>query len=207
MKSQLLRGVAVLALTVAGTATVAAQTQPPSRDTRPARAGENYDPVGMPLGSFRLFPALEVQNSYKDNIYAQHVSRGQQGSLVHVFKPSLDLRSNWNNHMLNFYANGGIGLYTASSTENFQDFGVGTNGRFDIQRDWNVYAGGSFNRRHEDRTSPNALTGGNNPVRYNQLAANAGYFQKFNRFSARLDGDRPPSSGPDGMLVQSWPLR
>jgi len=166
-------------------------TRPERADPR-SRAGvaaENYDPVGVPVGSFRLFPELELDEVYNDNIYAVTSSVGKTGSFVQLIKPKLDLRSDWSQHMLNFFANGNFGFYSADNINNFQDFAVGTDGRLDIQRDWNVYGGGSFNRRHEDRGSPNTVaTTGVPPNMYNQIVANAGYFQAFNRFSVRLDG-------------------
>src|SRR5262249_29959943 len=49
--------------------------------------------------------------------------------------------------------------------------------------------GASWNRPHEERGTPNTVTTSNVPVTvYNQAIGNVGYFQKFNRFSARLDG-------------------
>jgi hypothetical protein len=191
-------GVALGLIVLSGTAmaqTPGAVGTPSTRQERPddrtpsARAAENYDAQGMPVGSFRLFPDLELDEVFNDNIYATpNGTSGKTSSFIQVIKPSLDLRSDWNNHMLNFFARGAFGLYTASSTENYQDFGVGFDGRFDIQRDWNFYGGGSFNRRHEDRGTPNVTTSLFNPTVYNQLVGNVGYYQRFNRLNIRLDG-------------------
>src|SRR3954464_14622828 len=90
--------------------------------------------------------------------------------------------------MLNLLAKGAFGFYSASSTEDYQDYGFGADGRFDIQRDWNVYGGGSFNHRHEDRGTPNVTTALFTPTTYNQLVGNVGYYQRFNRLNVRLDG-------------------
>ncbi|MBN9088886.1 MAG: outer membrane beta-barrel protein [Reyranella sp.] len=161
----------------------------PGSQTAPARAAENYDAQGVPIGSFRLFPDLELNEVYNDNIYATaNGTSGRTASFIQVVKPTLDLRSDWNNHMLNLFAKGAFGFYSASSTENYQDFGVGLDGRFDIQRDWNVYGGGSFNRRHEDRGTPNVTTSLFSPTIYNQLVGNVGYYQRFNRLNVRIDG-------------------
>ncbi|UYN97256.1 MAG: outer membrane beta-barrel protein [Enhydrobacter sp.] len=151
-----------------------------------AIAAESYDPVGVPVGSFRLFPELELDEVYNDNIYA--ANSGKTGSFIQLIKPTLDLRSDWNNHMLNVVARGAFGFYSANSTENFQDFSFASDGRIDIQRNWNVYGGASWSRRHEERGTPNAVTSTFPPNKYNQLVANLGYYQAFNRFSVRLDG-------------------
>lgn len=168
--------------------------QPATRSERPdarpavAKQAENYDPVGVPVGSFRLFPDLELDEVYNDNIYAAPASTGKTGSFIQQIKPSLNLRSDWSQHMLNVFATGAFGLYSVDGNNNYYDYGVGTSGRYDIQRDWNFYGGGSFNHRHEERGTPTSLNAGIQPNQYNQISGNAGYFQKFNRLSARLDG-------------------
>ncbi|HYC64058.1 MAG TPA: outer membrane beta-barrel protein, partial [Reyranellaceae bacterium] len=169
------------------------QGQPTPRQERPdertpsQREGDNYDPLGIRLGGFLLYPVLELQEIYNDNIYASSAATGRVASFVQVIKPSLDLKSDWNNHMLNLFARGGFGFYTAAPTENFQDFQVGAEGRIDIQRNWNVYGGLSLSRLHEERGQPNTVFGGSETTKYTQATGNVGYFQKFNRLSGRLE--------------------
>lgn len=161
----------------------------PNTQSPTAAAAENYDPKGVAMGSFRLFPTLELDEVYNDNIYATNFGQaGRTASFVQLIKPSLDLRSDWNQHMLNFFAKGNFGIFTATPTPNFADFSLGTDGRFDIQRDWNTYAGASFSHNHEDPGTPNAATGAVPPNVYDQISANIGYFQKFNRLGVRADG-------------------
>jgi hypothetical protein len=160
-------------------------------DERPAaaRQAENYDPIGVPVGSFRLFPELELDEAYNDNVFATPAGTpGQTASFAQLIKPSLRLASDWNRHMLNIFATGSFGIFTATSLPNFNDWAVGTDGRLDIQRDWNVYGGFSFNHRHEDPGTPNAAVGANPPNLYDQITANVGYYQAFNRLNVRLDG-------------------
>ena len=104
-----------------------------------------------------------------------------------MIKPTVELRSTWSSHMLNVYARGNIGFYTGAPTQNYQDVAVGTDGRIDIQRNWNIYGGFSFNRKHEDPGLPNTVSGPSNVTIYNQLIGSAGYYQKVNRFSARAE--------------------
>jgi hypothetical protein len=92
--------------------------------------------------------------------------------------------------MLTAYAKGGFGVYNADGARNnYQDISVGADARLDIQRDWNVYGGASWNRRHDEFGTPNTPAGIGLPVTvYNQSTANVGYFQTFNRLNVRLDG-------------------
>jgi len=157
---------------------------------RAAQAAQTYDPAGIPIGSFRLFPAIELDETYNDNIYATPYGvAGQTASFIQVIKPSLELRSDWNNHMLNFYALGSFGIFAGHSNADYQDFSVGAAGRLDIYRDQNAFGAASFNRRHEDPGTPNAALGQTTPTVFNQTIASVGYFQRFNRLSVRLDGE------------------
>ena len=164
------------------TAEVEAQPRP---GTPEPRKGESYEPIGIRVGGFRLFPVLGLDELYDTNIFA--TDRGKEDDFITIVKPSLDLRSDWNNHMLNLFASGAFGFYAGHGQQDFQDFRVGFDGRVDIQRNWNVYGGASFNRLHEDRADPNA-TAFADPNKYDQISANLGYYQKFNRFSVKLDG-------------------
>ena len=152
-----------------------------------AREGENYDPKGVRIGSFLLFPALELNEAFNDNVFAQSAESGPTASFLQVIKPTVELRSTWANHMLNLYARGNIGFYTSAPTQNYQDVAVGADGRIDIQRNWNVYGGFSFDRKHEDPGLPNTVSGPSNVTIYNQLIGTAGYYQKVNRFSGRAE--------------------
>lgn len=187
---------AVLAGEVAAQVVPGAVGQPQQRDERPderspaVRESESYDPKGVRLGGFKLFGTLEADEVFNDNIYATSNATGKQAAFIQLINPTLELRSDWANHMLNAYAKGGFGFYSADGARNnYQDISVGADARLDIQRNWNVYGGASWNRRHDEFGTPNTPTGIGLPVTvYNQSTANVGYFQTFNRFNVRLDG-------------------
>jgi hypothetical protein len=170
--------------------------QPQQRDERPdlrspaVRESEDYSPRGVRVGGFKFFGELEAVEVFNDNIYATSNAVGKQAAFIQLINPTLALRSDWDNHMLNAYAKGGIGLYSVNGPlNNFQDVSVGADGRLDIQRNWNVYGGASWNRRHDEFGTPNTPNGIGLPVTvYNQTMVNVGYFQAFNRLNVRLDG-------------------
>ncbi len=175
----------VLLATICASQASAQQPTPSRPGAIQPGPGENYDPPGIRLGGFLLFPTLELVEMYNDNIFA--TTNNRIGKFITVVSPRVDLRSNWNNHMLNLFAAGAFGFYHGASAENFQDFSFGANGRLDIQRNWNVYGGASFSRRHEDRGTPGDFAGPE-PNRFFETSVNVGYYQKFNRFFVRLDG-------------------
>jgi hypothetical protein len=156
--------------------------------TPAARQAEDYEPRGVRLGGFLLYPSIELDEGYNDNVFAVGPGSGPVGAFVQLVRPALELRSTWSNHMLNMWARGDIGFYTGTaSAQNYQDVSVGAEGRLDIQRNWNVYGGLAYNRLHEIPGQPNTITGPTNTVVYNQLTGSVGYYQKINRFSGRAD--------------------
>jgi len=166
---------------------------PPTRQERPddrtrsAREAETYDARGVRLGSFMLFPAIELDEAFNDNVFAVSAANGPVASFLQTVRPTIELRSLWSNHMLNFYARGDIGFYTSASAQNYQDVAVGAEGRLDIQRNWNAYGSVSFNRKHEDPGLPNTVSGPAGVTIYNQWSGRAGYYQKINRLSGRVE--------------------
>ncbi len=96
------------------------------------RAAENYDAQGVRAGSFLIFPELELGEEFNDNIYA--AATGKTSSFIQLVKPSIEAKSQWSNHMLNFFARGALGFYSADGNQNFQDVSAGADGRLDIMR-------------------------------------------------------------------------
>src|SRR4051794_25175911 len=53
-----------------------------------ARESENYDPKGVAIGSFKLFPELELDEVFNDNIYAAAPAFPRQGAFIQQIKPT-----------------------------------------------------------------------------------------------------------------------
>src|SRR5271163_1858458 len=57
------------------------------------RPRPEYDPLGLRLGSFFLYPKLELGELYSDNVFATQSNK--KTDFITVVSPTLDLRSNW----------------------------------------------------------------------------------------------------------------
>src|ERR1700704_4974097 len=112
----------------------------------------DYDPKGMPLGGFRLFPALTLDIGFDDNIY--RTPANENSSLFFDVAPRLDLRSQWANHMLNVHGGLLYKNYTSANSETHTDWDVGANGRLDIVRGADIAADISYLSTRETRFSP-----------------------------------------------------
>ena len=133
--------------------------------------------LGIPLGSFQLFPTLDVRVGYDSNVFATPT---QTGSAYEAIRPSLDVRSDWNNHMLNFGAYGAFGFYNSATSQNYQNFGFNTDGRLDIYRDWYLTASAAFTGTTEALGTPDVAQAQAPSVVY-AVPLILGMYQRFNR--------------------------
>ena len=160
--------------------------------------------LGMPLGSFRLYPTLDLRAGYDSNVFAQPAGQ-QVSSAYEAIRPSLDLRSDWSNHMLNFNAYGAFGFYNNASTQNYQNFGVLTDGRFDIQRDWYLTASGGFARTTEALGTPDVAFA-QSPTVVNTIPVNLAMFQRFNRLFYQASASLARYSYQDNSTISTQTL-
>ena len=134
--------------------------------------------LGIPLGSFRLFPTLDVRVGYDTNAFASQATA--DGSAYEAIRPSLEVRSDWNNHMLNFGAYGAFGFYNSATSLNYQNFGFNTDGRLDIYRDWYLTASAAFTGTTEAFGTPDVAQAQAPSVVY-AVPLSLGMYQRFNR--------------------------
>lgn len=180
------------------------ETREPIRGvTVTGRARPDLDPLGIRAAGFLLYPKLAVAEQYDDNIFSTDTD--EEDDFITIVSPSIQLRSNWRNHALNFFATADIGLYAENNDEDYEDFTVGADGRVDIVRDSFVKAAISFSELHEDRGSPDDPGAGValEPTEFSVLFPQVGVFHRFGRFNLNVDGtlrrfdfDDVPCTGP-----------
>jgi hypothetical protein len=174
------------------------RTLPASEESRPAGTEEiprgqtifdrprpDYDPLGVRLDGFLLFPSFSVRQLYNSNIYA--TEKNVKDDFITMIEPSVDLKSDWNNHSLSFHADAAIARHWNETTENFEDFTLAGAGRLDVSRQTQIFAGLGYRLRHEERGSPDDV-GGKEPTEFSIASVGLGVQQSFNRLSFRLDG-------------------
>ena len=150
------------------------------------RSRPDFDPVGVRLGGFFLYPGLGLSERYNSNVF--FTQSNPEGDFLTVMSPSLNLKSNWNRHQLNLFANVDVGRYASKSSEDYVDARAGFNGRIDVHHDANISGGFTFQRQHEDRSSPDQA-GAAEPVTYSLYHPSVAATKRFNRFSARIGAD------------------
>lgn len=140
---------------------------------------------GIPWGSFLLYPDVSLTATYDDNIYAER--RHPTEDLVYTLSPSLELKSKWARHALNFGLGADLDRYRNNTSENVDDYWAGFDGRYDLGPRSNVFGGARHSRDHEDRSTAGALNPAAQakPTRYDHDEAHLGVAHAFGRFTLR----------------------
>jgi len=158
--------------------------------------------LGIAVGEFMLFPQIEINGGYDDNVFAQAPSQGPVGSFYTTVAPSLDLRSDWLNHELHFTLGGTFGFYEQQPSQNYQNFNLGVGGKVDIQTDFYVTWSLGYMQSNEPLGSPNAPSG-SGPNIVDAIPVSLSLYQKFNRFYYKVSLNATRTYYYDGTPVTS----
>jgi hypothetical protein len=159
----------------------------PIRDNRTPRRlfkQEPFDPVGIRIGSFVLFPELELGGSWYRNVF--HAPSAKSDVALDVL-PSARLVSNWGTNALEFRATGALSFYDQFQTEDDRDYLLEARGRLDITQRSNIQALISSQQTLEDRSALDASSVGTRATVLTDRAEVA-YNQRFNRLSLQFRG-------------------
>lgn len=147
-----------------------------------------YAPHGIRTGTFIVLPKMDFINQYDTNIYKYDKrlrENAEVDSYVAHFKPGFGLASDWSRHALNLKFDTDFTQYASQGNQNdYQDIFTRLDGRLDVFRDSHLNTAFSYNSIHEDRGSPDQISG-NGPTFYDTKNIDAFYTHKFNRASIK----------------------
>jgi hypothetical protein len=150
------------------------------------RARPAYDAKGIPLGGFRLFPALETSASYDDNVFK---TADGLSDWFFTIAPAARLKSQWGRHFLELYSGLNYYNYQTYTKENLVDWNIGADGKFDISRSANMSANVFYGQMHELWSAPNNVAGYQDaPNRYFQTHVDVSSVYQPNRLGFGLGG-------------------
>ena len=147
------------------------------------------DPDGVRLGNMLFYPIVTVTGEFNDNIFAIDGSIANEISdEILIIEPAFILTSNWSRHKLVIFGRAEIGRFNDITSEDYEDFDFGFNGRIDIKHWTNIKTGVRFQRLHEERGTPSAVSG-LTPTVYDVLTGEAELNHTQNRVSFSLRGE------------------
>lgn len=145
---------------------------------------EPFDPVGIKIGSFVLFPEAEFGGSYYSNVFR---APDGKADVAADLKPSARLVSNWARHAVELRATAGLSAFSNYDTENDKSWLVEGRGRFDITKRTNVQALISHETAPESRSALDASSVGTRSTQTTDRVE-AALNQRFNRLSLQFRG-------------------
>lgn len=111
-----------------------------------------YKPIGVDIGmgdSLLLFPKAEVRATHTDNLFREGADR--VADQIVTFAPSLDLRSDWDNHAFEAGVRIVHARHRENPDENYLDVTGRLRGRVDVTEDDRLDLETSHARLHEER--------------------------------------------------------
>ena len=145
---------------------------------------EPYDPIGIRIGTFVMFPELELGGSWYSNVFRAPAAKSD---VAFDFKPSARLVSNWSRHALEFRATGGFSYFDQFNTENDKSYLLEARGRIDVEKRTNVQALVSHEQAPESRSALDASSAGTRSTQAIDRAE-AALNHRFNRLSLQFRG-------------------
>ena len=179
-------GAALAASLAMGTAAQAQSLTPFDRDVSSdvlTRPHPEYDPLGIHVSNFLVYPSLYLGGTYDDNIYG--LPNGTS-DVVGVIKPEVSAVSQWSRHQLTADLTAEFDEYADHSAESADQFNATLRGRIDVDRNTQITILGSEALITEPRTSPDSLAAFQEPVQYTEGQIDVGAYHTFDRI--RLSG-------------------
>ncbi len=189
----ILGGAATISMTVGAVAQEQVQPPPPPpifQDPNPnvsvlERTRPDYNPLGIRARSFLIFPSIGLLGEYDDNVRATDNDEEDDYSLSVV--PRIAARSQWSRHELNVITFGDFAFFANDSDNNYQDFGIESEGLLEINSRNTLVANAGIQREHDDRDDPDEINE-DDVTEFWNAEAGASYRYSFNRFFVQPGG-------------------
>lgn len=128
-----------------------ATAQAPPDQSVADRARPAYDPLGLRLRSFEVFPSITATVAHDDNVYASETN--EESDLITEISPALLIRSAWPRHELSLNLEGEARRYADFDAEDANSWRASVDGRVDVRRTLRIYGGVSESDGREARGS------------------------------------------------------
>lgn len=154
------------------------------RRTRRLATLEPYDPIGIRIGSFVMFPESEIGGSWYSNVLR---SQQPQSDVALDVRPAARVVSDWKRHALEFRAASTLSFYNELDSEDDRAWLVEARGRVDFTRRTNLQAFAAHEVTQESRSAIDANSAGDRAT-LTQERAGVTLNHRFNRLSLQLRG-------------------
>ena len=156
--------------------------------TVPVREEEEdpYAPLGIRLGSFLLFPAIEAFLGHSTNVFSS--TTDPEGGNYYRLAPKAELISDWSRHELRGFMSADHESFFKQSGQTTTAFNAEIEGRLDISARDVAGLRLAYDITPEDRGDPNVPNSVVNPPDSESAVAEATYAHRFGRLEVSLRG-------------------
>lgn len=152
------------------------------------RAREDFDPIGVRLGAFRVNAAAEFGLGYDDNLFGTRRNRTSDG--YGTWLGEAGIRSDWSQHAIGATARVEQRRYFDTTALDWTDYSVGGFGRYDVNADTNVELRLNRVQEHLETSSVDVQQAGlTRPVPYTYNEVQAQGQTRFNRIGVLVLGN------------------
>ncbi|MDP9127625.1 MAG: outer membrane beta-barrel protein [Pseudomonadota bacterium] len=148
-----------------------------------SRPRPDFDPVPIPVGSFQLFPALNLGTYYDSNIYS--VQKNGPDDQVWKINPTVSFLSDWGRHAFGITALADIDYYQHHDEQNYKAGAIQAEGRYDIAEQTWVSGVASFQRVTEAKGTTDAPGNAKGVSQYNQYSMGAEAYRGVGKLKAK----------------------
>ena len=145
-----------------------------------------FDPSGISVGSFVLYPEFTTGVTMSNNLFA--TKHGRKTDLATDYVPAFRLHSDWNRHELRFFAKSHHRRWSHFSSENTDEFELRARGRLDVTRRTSLEGGARYEQKFEGRGSNELPDAASRPAKTHQSEIFGQVNHRFNRLGFRLRG-------------------
>lgn len=172
------------------------------------RPHPEYAPLGIPFGTFRIYPSVDSRIRYDSNLFAEDrnkVSDAISDTTLHVEADSM-----WSQNVLNLFGDVRRRQYFSRETESSTAFKLGADGKVLVDRLTPVTGSVIYQQDIEPRIAVTGNFSSREPIRYSRAEAQGQVTHEFGRLVARATGrytDLDYRNGTDtlgGLLQQNF---
>lgn len=145
-----------------------------------------YHQLGMPIGAFVLYPALEIGGVFTDNI--RQAKSDRKADIGLRLRPEFDLRSDWQRHELQIRAQSEHVLYADESRQDVDRADIQARLRLDIRHDLSALVEGGYVLSQEGLAEADMPVNATEPRKDQTWSLHAGVTNTAGRIGATLRG-------------------
>lgn len=150
------------------------------------RDREAYEPLGIRVGGFLLFPKIEVSDAYSDNVFLSADDKRADHALLLL--PGLSFRSDWSRHELSGELAGDLSYHDRFQSEDDRGYSALLRGRLDITERTKLEAELAHALAQEERSASTFPEGASERADIVTDRAALSGSQRFNRLTLGLRG-------------------